>query len=113
MPAMPNQSIRDIQSSLVKRFAQLQKLLDDATEINEAMAIFREMQEVNHRITLAGSLLFAQDTSALSDKAAGVAKASNQAAKAIRDAAEFRQALAAITDFLTLVDDAIDLAKTL
>lgn len=112
MAAAQNQSIRDIQAALVKRFAQLQKRLDDATNLDEARAIVREMQEVSHRITLAGSLLFAADTQALADKAAGVARASNQAAKAIRDAADFRDALAAITDFLTLVDDAIDLAKT-
>lgn len=108
-----NQSIRDIQSALVKRFAQLQRSLDDAAGVDDAMAVFREMQEVNHRITLAGSLLFAADTAALAEKAAAVGKASNQAAKAIRDAGSLRDALAAITGFLTLVDDAIDLAKTI
>lgn len=113
MPASQNQSIRDIQSALVKRFAQLQKLLDGATDPAAAMATFREMQEVNHRITLAGSLLFAGDTQALAEKAAAVRKASNQAARAIREAADVRDALGTITDFLTVVDDAIDLAKTL
>ncbi|MBI1190365.1 MAG: hypothetical protein GC200_06765 [Tepidisphaera sp.] len=113
MPNTQNQSIRDIQAALLKRFAQLQKRLDDATDTDEAMAIVREMQEVSHRVTLAGSLLFAADTQALSDKVALVNKASNQAAKAIREAAAFADALASITDFLATVDDAIDLAKTL
>ena len=113
MPNTQNKDIQLVQAELIKRFNQLKRQLDDTSNFDDAQTIVREMQEVNHRITLAGSLLFAAQAQSLTDKADDVVKASNQAAKAIRSFQTVRDIMSAITAFLEVVDEAIDLAKML
>lgn len=113
MPSKINPDMRAVQAELLKRFAQLQKVLDSTTNFDAAQAIVREMQELNHRVTVAGSLLFASKSSALSAKVATVRTASNKASKAIREYSAVKDIMDAITGFLGLVDEVIDFAKLL
>ena len=56
MPSQ-NESMRDLQDTLLRQFKKLHDSLDDVTDADKAKAIVLEMQEINHRIALAGSLL--------------------------------------------------------
>jgi hypothetical protein len=108
-----NDDMETIQAEAIKRFNQLQSILDDTTDYDLAQSVVMEMQEVNHRITLAGSLLFAAQSQALAAKADLVSSASRKAQRDLRDFANAKDVMDAITGFLGVVDQAIDLAKTL
>ena len=108
-----NQDIRLVQTELVKRLRQLQAALDETNDFDTAQAIVREMQEVSHRIAIAGSLLFAAGAGQLAAKTDEVRKASTRAAQAIRDFKEITDITDAVTGFLGLVDEVLDLAKAL
>ena len=71
------------------------------------------MQEVSHRITLTGDLLFAAQAQELDGKVADVTKATKKVNAAITDFKNVKAFLDAMSEFLALVDQAINLAKTL
>ena len=108
-----NDSLRDLQAVLVRQLKKLHDAMDDVTNSDQADAIVREMQEVNHRIALVGGLLFASQSKKLETKVAAVRKATQQVAAAISDLKNLQGFLDTLSDFLGLVDEAIDLAKTL
>jgi prefoldin subunit 5 len=108
-----NESMRKLQNALVLQLRKLNDSLDDVTDSNRAQAIVREMQEVNHRIALTGSLLFAAQAQELDDKVAEISKATKTVNAAVADIENLQAFLDAISEFLGLVDEAIDLAKTL
>lgn len=111
--AAKNSDIETVQAELIKRFKQLLAVLDETTDPDLAQTIVTEIQEVNHRITLAGSRLFARQNEELSDKTAKVRASSAQAQKKLREFANAKDIMDAISGFLGIVDEAIDLAKTL
>ena len=108
-----NESMRDLQNTLLREFKKLHDSLDDVTDPDRAEAIVREMQEVNHRIAMAGSVLFAAQADDLDGKVADVRKGVKKVNAAIADMKNLQAFLDAMTEFLGLVDEAIDLAKTL
>jgi hypothetical protein len=108
-----NDSMRNLQSTLMGVLKQLHDSLDNVTDPDRAQAIVREMQEVNHRIALVGSLLFAAQARELDDKVAEVRKGTRAVNAAIANLKNFTEFLGAMSDFLGLVDQAIDLAKML
>jgi hypothetical protein len=108
-----NPSMRALQSALVTKLQQLHDSLDDVTDAARADAILREMQEVNHRIALTGSLLFAAQAKELDDKVTEVEKAVKKVNKAIKKLENLTAFVKAFSAFLGLVDEAIDLAKLL
>ncbi len=112
---MPNQneSIRELQGLLVRQFKKLHDSLDDVEDADAAQAIVREMQEVNHRIALTGSLLFAAQAAELDDKVAAIGKATKKVNAAIAKIQNIQALLGAMSEFLGLVDEAIDFAKLL
>ena len=112
MPTI-NPSLRELQALLVKQHSDLNRKLDDVTDAKVARAIVREMQEITHRITLVGQLLFAKQSAKLKEAVGAVKTAAAKVQQAIQKFANVQALLDATTDLLTLVDDAIDLAKTL
>ena len=108
-----NESMRDLQNMLLRQFKKLHDSLDDVTDAARAQTIVREMQEVNHRIALAGSLLFAAQAKELDGKVAEVSKAIRKVNAAIADLKNLHAFLDVMSEFLGLVDEAIDLAKAL
>ncbi len=110
---MQNEAVRTLQGTLLRQFKKLHDALDDVTDAARAQAILREMQELNHRIALTGSLLFAKQASELDKKVAGVSKATGKMNAAVAGIKNLQAFLDATAEFLALVDDAIDLAKTL
>jgi 23S rRNA C2498 (ribose-2'-O)-methylase RlmM len=108
-----NESIRDLQSMLLRQLKRLHDSLDDVTDANRAQAIVREMQEINHRIALTGSLLFAAQAEELDGKVSEVSKATRKVNAAIANLKNTQAFLEAMSEFLSLVDEAIALAKLL
>ena len=112
---MPDQNpdIQTMQAQAVALFNQLQLKLNATTSYDDAQNILREMQEVNHRITVAGTLLFKQQSAGLTAKVQAVTAASASAQAAIAAAASVKNIMDAVTGFLGLVDTALDFAKML
>jgi hypothetical protein len=109
-----NDDLRKLQASLIKTQQKLAAALDEPPDDVAAMeAIMREIQEVGHRIVLVGQLLFARQSQALAAKVADVEKATKKTNAAIRDMESIKDFLDALNDLLTLVDDAIQIAKAL
>jgi len=108
-----NESMRKLQSTLVLQFRKLNDSLDNVTDSSRTEAILREMQEVNHRIAITGSLLFSAQAEELDEKVAVISKGTRAVNAAIADQKNLQAFLDAVSEFLGLVDEAIDLAKTL
>ena len=66
-----NNSMLELHQVLAGTMAGLSRKMDTVEGAAQAQAVVREMQEVNHRLMLAGQFLFSQETAAL---AAGVKK---------------------------------------
>lgn len=111
--ATQNESMRNLQGLLLREFKKLHDSLDDVTDPDVAQTIVREMQEVNHRIALTGSLLFAAQAAELDSKVAAIGKATAKVNAAIAQVQNVQALLGALSDFLGLVDEAIDFAKLL
>jgi hypothetical protein len=113
MARKPNDDLRALQAALVKLHGKLNASLDDVSDPDAMEAIVREMQEVTHRIGLVGQLLFAKQAASLADKVAEVGRATRRANAAIKDMQNVAQFLDAMNDLLTVVDEAIQIAKVL
>lgn len=106
-----NDSMRELQIILLDRVKLLSKQLGEATNAEEAKAILDEMNEFNHRVTLVGGLLFKEQSIELDSKVDEVRRAKSRVDKAIKETEDLINTLTVVSDFLALVDEAIDLAK--
>jgi hypothetical protein len=108
-----NQSLRDLQVILANQMQKLSNGLDAVSEPAQARAIVGEMQEINHRITLVGGLLFRKQSEELKNKVDAVRKAESKIEQALQDISHITDFLKVLSGFLALVDEAIDFAKLL
>lgn len=111
MPVQMNDSLRILQDTLVKQHKKLRDAIPGAADAAARQALLTEMSEITHRVQIVGSLLFKAQSQALSDKVAEVNKATRQVNAAIAQIQKLKDLLDAMSGFLTLVDEAIDLAK--
>ena len=81
--------------------------------VDDADAIVREMQEINFRVMISGSLLFKQTTAQIDDTLQGVIAASADLKTAIAQADKVRDIIKATSKFLGLVDKVLDRIKLL
>jgi hypothetical protein len=77
----------------------------------EVDALLREIQEVFHRATLIGSLLFATTTTAATARVQQVREGTDSLRRDIQNIDTVKNVLKAITSILTSVDRVIDLVK--
>ena len=108
-----NQTLQQIHDLLLAQHTALSNLLDAQTDPDKAKAILMEMQEVLHRIDLVQNLLFRQSSKELDKTMAGIQKANDALTQSLEDISNIVSFLSATTNFLTSVDQAIDIAKTL
>lgn len=108
-----NPTLVQLQDRLLRLHRKLRDQLDETDDAAAREALLREMVEVTHRIQLVGGLLFVEQAEALDAAAAKVAKAVKATNAAIQQVADLTAFLAAMTAFLALVDETIDLAKSL
>ncbi len=108
-----NQSLRDLQVLLAGQVQELSRRLDDVSDPGQAQAILGEMQEINHRLTLVGGLLFREQSQQLEKKVEAVRQAKGRVDQALQEISRLADFLKAFSEFLALVDKAIDCAKLL
>jgi hypothetical protein len=106
-----NSNLRELQVILLDRVRLLSKQLDNVTDPDEAKKILDEMQEFNHRVTLVGGMLFCQQSQELDNKIDAVRQAKSKVDRAIRDIADLANMMQTVSNFIAIVDEAIDLAK--
>jgi len=108
-----NTSLKQLHDLLLAQHATLASKLGEETDLDTAQAILMEMQELLHRIDLVQNLLFRQTSTQLENAVAKVQKADKALTAALDDVADAADLVKATGQFLTLVDTAIDIAKTL
>lgn len=106
-----NSDIRQLQQSLVTRHQSLSTLLGNTTNPTDAQAILLEMQEVNFRVMVSGSLLFKQTTAAMDTRIEGVLAASADLDAALKSLTRVNDIIRATSQFLGQVDKVLDAIK--
>jgi hypothetical protein len=112
-PDPKNKSILALYNSLSAQQAALSAAIQKATDPNVADALSTESYEILHRIVLAQNLLFQSDSAALQQSVTAVTNASGQLQSTITNIQNVSNVIGAVSSYLGLVDQAIDLAKTL
>jgi hypothetical protein len=108
-----NQDLAQLHDMLFKTNEQLSKSLGTITDPALARGVVTEMREVVHRIDLVQSLLFTGASQRISAAVAKVQAANADLATSLQTINNITKLVQAVSGFLTLVDAAIDLAKTL
>jgi hypothetical protein len=108
-----NSEIKKLHDGLIANHRNLAKRLGKTTDIDEAEAILREMEELNFRVMMAGRLLFKETTAAIDRQVATVIEASGELDKSIKEVKKAKELIKAIGKFLTLADKALDAMKLL
>ena len=108
-----NSTIRQIHDLLVARVQQLSQIMGETIDPVAANKILTEMQELVHRIDISQNLIFTKGSDELTNSISDINKANVSLKEAIDHIQEIAKFLNATTEFLKLVDQALDLAKTL
>lgn len=108
-----NDDLDNLHDQLVGQSEALYDKLSTAPDDDTMQAILTEMREVRHRIDLVQGLLFKQTTTQLQAALTKVTAADSQLATALASAQKAADYVKAVSGFLSAVDSAIDLAKTL
>jgi hypothetical protein len=108
-----NTDLDQLHDMLIAANEQLNSSLDDNDDPDIAKATITEMREVLHRIDLVQSLLFTAASNDITTAVAKVANANALLTKSLDSITSVTKLVNAVTSFLTLVDQAIDLAKKL
>ena len=108
-----NDTLKQIHDLLVAHVDALSNAIDQTDDTNAAKQLLLEMDEVTHRINMTQSLLFRAESSELDDYLGQIKKANQALTKAVNSIKSVAAVMQKTTTFLTYVDQAIDLAKTL
>ena len=108
-----NQDLQQLHQSLIAQHQALLNKLDETDDPVEGQTIITEMQEILHRIDVVQGLLFRETTTALKNSLQKLDDADAELTKALKAAETAADVVKGVTKFLTFVDEAIDLAKTL
>lgn len=108
-----NTGIKALHDNLIAQHKALSDRLATTTTADDAEAIVREMQEVNFRVMMSGSLLFKQTTAAIDTQMQTVIDAGGDLDTAIARADKINDIIKATGKFLGLVDKVLDRIKLL
>ena len=108
-----NNETKQLHDNLIAQHQALSERLSTVTSADDADAIVREMQEINFRVMISGSLLFKQTTAQIDDTLQSVVAASADLKTAIAQADKIRDLIKATSKFLGLVDKVLDRIKLL
>jgi hypothetical protein len=111
--ANQNQSIVAIYNSLCDQQDALSTAIQATTDPKFAATIATEIAEIAHRIVLTQNLLFKQDSPQLTAGLDEIKTASQNLTAAIGAIQDTTGFVTSVSSYLTYVDKAIDLAKTL
>jgi hypothetical protein len=104
---------QQLQNDLIKTSLALSKRLGKTPDIEEANAILREIREVNHRATLAGSLAFSQLSEKIGKDIDKLRATSTELQSDIKTLKTVKKVIENVGKFLAVVDDVLDQAKAL
>jgi hypothetical protein len=108
-----NTETRKLHEALIAQVQAMSEQLGNITDPDVAEALLREMQEVNFRVMIAGSLLFKQTTAAIDANIGGVVAANDSLKKSLDHLTRINDIVRATTKFLGLVDTVLDAIKLL
>jgi hypothetical protein len=108
-----NADLKSMHGDLLALNQRLSNSLDDITDAAMARAVVTEMREIVHRIDLIQRLLFTAGAKKISDAVKAVDQANQQALKSLEQIKTVTGVVRTVSGVLTLVDKAIDIAKTL
>jgi flagellar motor protein MotB len=111
--ANQNPTLAALYQSLCSQQDALSAALQKTSDPNLADTLSTENYEIMHRIVLTQNLLFQSDSSELQADVKGVQIAASQLQNTIANIQKAADVVNGVTQYLTLVDEAIDLAKTL
>lgn len=106
-----NETLISLQDRLIRLHRKLRDQLAETEDPDQRQALSNEMIEVTHRVQLVGGVLFAAQAAQLDDKVKEISAATRNVNAAIAQVAQLKDFLDTFSDFLGLVDEAIDLAK--
>ena len=96
---------------MIALVSQLADAIGAAPDSDTVDAITTEISEVNHRVNLVGNLLFTQQSAKITTKVKSVTDATSDVEKDISQITCATGVVKTMTQFLVLVDKAIDTAK--
>ena len=108
-----NDTLKQIHDLLLEQANALSNAIDQTDDTDVAKQLLLEMDEVTHRINIIQSLLFREASDELDTYLNQIKKANQALTKAINSIKSVADIIQKTTTFLTYVDTAIDLAKTL
>jgi len=108
-----NPDLQQLHDLLLAQHQALYDKLDDVTDPATAQALITEMGEILHRVDLVQGLLFRQTTDALKKSLQKVKDVDSELTDAIKSAQTATELIQGVSSYLSVVDQAIDLAKTL
>jgi hypothetical protein len=108
-----NEELKNLHDSLISQHEALYEKLDVTPDDETMQAILTEMREIRHRIDIVQGLLFRETSASLKASMAKISDADNDLTDALKSAGTATAVVKGVSKFLTVVDKAIDLAKTL
>jgi hypothetical protein len=106
-----NPDLSKLQKILIATHQQLSDTLADTADPDTAEAIVKEMREVLHRIDLVHSLLFTEVSNEIAATTAKIEDADEELQSTLEGITKAVTVVTAVTKFLGVVDEAIDVAK--
>ena len=111
--ATQNQSIVTLYKSLCAQQDSVSAKIQTTTDPKILDALSGENHEIMHRLVMAQNLLFQADSAQLKDNVKDVVTAAGQLQAGLAQIQSVTDVVNCVTQYLTAVDEAIDLAKTL
>jgi hypothetical protein len=108
-----NNTLKQIHDLLVVQVSNLATALSNTTDPDKAKQLLVEMQEVTHRIDISQNLLFAKTSKELEDCLPEVIAANKALENSIHQIGQVSTIINDSVELLKVVDQALDLAKTL
>lgn len=105
---MPNQDLVAIADDLVLLRTQVRERMNGATA-EESDALFLQILEINHRISMIDQILFITGTEDFSSFVQNIADQTDEIEQAIKEIEKIKKITGAIKNLLGIVDSLIDL----
>ena len=106
-----NKALDEIRNMLIIQMNKLSKKLGDTSDPEIAGAIFNEMQEVNHRLNLVQRLIFIDESDLIEKRVPALRESNRKLLEELSNLGRITKFVNAVTSFLKIVDEVIDIAK--
>jgi signal transduction histidine kinase len=108
-----NKTVKQIHDLLVAQVTTLSNALSNTTDPAKAKQLLLEMQEIAHRVDISQNLLFANTSKELENSLPAIRAANTALESSLHQIGEVATIINNTVQLLKVVDQALDLAKTL